>query len=142
MRNKKLEVWLPLIFSIVLIVGMYLGYGLAGNTGFFKTDRKTSLQQSLDIIRRNYVDEVNLDSLQGDAIQEMMTHLDPHSVYFPAMDLKEANEELEGKIDGIGIEFNVFADTVNVVYVVPGGPSEKAGLQIGDKILKVDGHSI
>ena len=140
--NKKLQVWLPLIFSIVLIIGMYLGYAIGGGPGFFKTDKRTSLQQALDIIRKNYVDDVNVDSLQGDAIQDMMGHLDPHSVYFPPVDLKEANEELEGKFDGIGVEFNVFADTVNVMYVIPGGPSDKAGLQIGDKILKVNDYSL
>ena len=121
--NKKLQVWLPLIFSIVLIAGMFLGYGL----NFFKTDRSNSLQQAVDIIRRNYVDKVNVDSLQEDAIQEMMSHLDPHSVYFPPVELKEANEELAGNFEGIGVEFNVFADTVNVVYVIPEGPSDKAG---------------
>src|SRR6266496_4867442 len=115
MGNKKLQVWLPLIFSIVLIVGMYLGYALGGGVDFFKTDKTTSLQQALDVIRKNYVDKVNVDSLQGDAIQEMMGHLDPHSVYFPPVELKEANEELAGSFEGgIGVEFNVFADTVNV----------------------------
>ncbi len=142
MGNKKLQVWLPLIFSVVLIAGMYLGYGLSGRNDFFKTDKPTSLQEALDVIRKNYVDEVNLDSLQGGAIQEMMAHLDPHSVYFPPVKLREANEELSGNIEGIGVEFNVFSDTVNIVYVVPDGPSDKAELQIGDKILKVDGYSI
>src|SRR6185503_11702427 len=97
--NKKLQVWLPLIFSIVLIAGMYLGYALGGGTRFFKTDKSTSLQQALDIIHRNYVDKVSVDSLQGDAIQETMSHLDPHSVYFPPVELKEANEELAGNFE-------------------------------------------
>ena len=133
---------MPLIFSLVLIVGMFLGYGLSGRNDFFKTDKSTSLQQALDIIHKNYVDKVSVDSLQGNAIQEMMSHLDPHSVYFPPVELKEANEELAGKFDGIGVEFNVFADTVNVVYVIPEGPSDRAGLQIGDKILKVNDYSL
>ena len=73
MGNKKLQVWLPLLFSIVLVAGMYLGYGLSGSTGFFKTEKSTSLQQALDIIHKNYVDKVNVDSLQGSAIQQMMS---------------------------------------------------------------------
>ncbi len=85
-----------------------------------------------------YVDSVNVDSLEGHAIQEMINELDPHSVYLPPVDLQEANEDLAGNFDGIGVEFNIFSDTVNVVYVFPGGPSEKAGLQIGDKILNVN----
>lgn len=145
MGNKKLQVWLPMLFSIVMIAGMFLGYGLnTGGTGkgFFKTTKNTSLQEALDLIRLKYVDKVNTDSLEAGAIQQMMSELDPHSVYFPPVELKEANEELKGNFDGIGVEFNVFNDTVNVVYVLPGGPSDKAGLQIGDKILKVNDSSL
>jgi carboxyl-terminal processing protease len=140
MANKKLQVWLPLIFSMVMIAGMFLGYGIGGD--FFKIDKKTSLQEAVDVIRKNYVDNVNTDSLQYGAIQEMMGELDPHSVYFPPVELKAANEDLAGNFEGIGVEFNVFDDTVNIVYVIPDGPSDKAGLQIGDKILKVNDSSI
>ena len=99
-----------------------------------QTKQRTSLQEALEYIHYKYVDGVNLDSLQGGAIQEMMSHLDPHSVYFPPAELKTANEELSGNFEGIGVEFNVFSDTVNIVYVVPNGPSDIAGLKIGDKI--------
>jgi carboxyl-terminal processing protease len=146
MGNKKLKVWLPLIFSIVMIAGMYFGYKLSSQTGgkkgFLRSDRRGTLQEAMDIIRLNYVDPVPLDSIQYSAIQEMMSRLDPHSVYFPPVELKEANEELEGMFEGIGIEFNIFNDTVNVVYVIPNGPSEKAGLHVGDKIIKVDNSSL
>lgn len=138
MGNKKLQVWLPLIFSVVLVVGMYLGYALGGGTNFFKIDKSNSLQEALELIRTEYVDNVNLDSLESGAIEEMMGQLDPHSVYFPPVEVQAANEDLAGNFEGIGVEFNVFADTVNVVYVVPDGPSDKAGLQIGDKILRVN----
>lgn len=145
MRNKKLQVWLPLLFSVIMVAGMFLGYGLnpgGSNQGFFKTSKNTSLQEALDIIRTRYVDKVNSDSLEAGAIQQMMSELDPHSVYFPPVELKEANEELAGNFDGIGVEFNVLNDTVNVVYVLPEGPSDKAGLLIGDKILKADNYSL
>lgn len=144
--NKKLQVWYPLLFSLVLIAGMFLGFKLgdrAGNgKGLFAGNKRSSLQEAMDLIRMRYVDSVNVDSLEGHAIQDMMNELDPHSVYLPPVDLKEANEELAGNFDGIGVEFNIFSDTVNVVYVFPGGPSEKAGLQIGDKILKVNDSSL
>ncbi len=144
--NKKLQVWYPLLFSLVLIAGMFLGFKLgdrAGNgKGLFAGNKRSSLQEAMDLIRMRYVDSVNTDSLEGHAIQDMMNELDPHSVYLPPVDLKEANEELAGNFDGIGVEFNIFSDTVNVVYVFPGGPSEKAGLQIGDKILKVNDSSL
>lgn len=140
--SKKLQVWLPLVFSLVMIVGMFLGYGLSGKSDFFKVDRTTSVQQALDVVRKNYVDRINTDSLQYGAIQEMMSELDPHSVYYPPVDLKAANEDLAGNFEGIGVEFNIFDDTVNIVYVIPGGPSDAAGLQLGDKILKVNDSSV
>jgi len=145
MVNKKLQVWLPLIFSVVMIAGMFFGYNM-GNSGsskgFLKTGRSTALQETLDLVRMKYVDKVNLDSMQTGAIKEIMNELDPHSVYFPPVELKAANEDLAGNFDGIGVEFNVFDDTVNIVYVVPGGPSDKAGLLIGDKLVAVNGSSL
>lgn len=144
--NKKLQIWLPLLFSIVLIIGMVLGYQLNGNSGsgsgIFRNDRGGSLQEALDLIRLKYVDSVNLDSLEGKALEQMMSELDPHSVYLPPVDLKAANEDLAGNFEGIGVEFNIFDDTVTVVYVIPEGPSEKAGLKVGDRIVGVNEHSI
>jgi carboxyl-terminal processing protease len=133
MGNKKLQVWLPLIFSVVMIAGMYFGYALndgAGNkNGFFSSSKRSTLQEALDLIQLRYVDSVHIDSLEGGAIEQMMTKLDPHSVYFPPVELKEANDDLAGNFEGIGVEFNIFSDTVNVVYVLPNGPSDKAGLK-------------
>lgn len=142
MQNKKLQVWLPLLFAIVMILGMYFGGKLHDQmnvqNGFFKSGKRNSLQEALDLIRLKYVDSVRLDTLQGNAIQDMMNELDPHSVYIPAAKLQEVNEDLDGQFEGIGIEFNIFNDTINVLYVIPEGPGDKAGLQIGDKILKAD----
>jgi carboxyl-terminal processing protease len=146
MVNKKLQVWLPLIFSIVLIGGMYFGFRLRENIpagkGFFKTDKKTSIQEILDLVRMRYVDSVKLDSLQYNAINQMMEELDPHSVYIPASHLQEVNEDLMGNFEGIGVEFNIISDTVHVVHVMANGPSEKAGVQVGDKIIKVNEETI
>lgn len=145
MRNKKLQVWLPMILAIVMIVGMVFGFKLHQQTGasdFFQRDKTSTLQETLDLIKNRYVDSVQLDSLKDDAINAVMDHLDPHSVYIPASGVSEANEELQGNFEGIGVEFNLFRDTVNVIYVIPDGPSEKAGLKIGDKILAVNDSSV
>lgn len=146
MTNKKLQVWLPLIFSIVLIGGMFFGFKLRENTpsgnSFFRTDKKTSLQEILDLVRLRYVDPVRLDSLQYGAIHEMMNHLDPHSIFIPASNLQEVNEDLVGNFEGIGVEFNIFSDTVHIVHVIANGPSDKAGLQVGDRIIKVNNESV
>ncbi len=143
--NKKNRVWLPLIFSLVLATGMLVGYRLQklqGNRNFFAGNSGSSLQEVIDLVRYKYVDSIGLDSLQGKAIEEIMNELDPHSVYISPAELKEANEDLAGNFEGIGIEFNIFNDTVNVVYVIPGGPGEKAGLRAGDEILAVNDTSL
>lgn len=146
MRNKKLQVWLPLLFSLVMISGMFFGFKLQQETGstkgFFKKDKRSALQEALDLIRTRYVDAVTIDSLQDDAMVEMMNHLDPHSIYIPASDLTEANEDIVGNFQGIGVEFNIFSDSVHILYVVPDGPGDKAGLKIGDRILQVNDSSI
>jgi carboxyl-terminal processing protease len=142
---KKLQVWLPLLFSVIMIVGMLIGFRLRGNiseTGFFKTRKQAPVQEVIDLVNLKYVDSVSMDSLGDDAIQSMLAHLDPHSSYIPAADLSEFNEDLEGSFQGIGIEFQIFDDTVNVINVLAGGPSSRAGLHVGDKFIKVDGASV
>src|ERR1700761_4514767 len=137
---KKIQVWLPLLFAIVMIVGMIIGFRLRGNinpSGFFKTRKQTPVQEVIDLVNMRYVDSVSMDTLGLGAIDGMLAHLDPHSIYIPAMDLSEVNDDLQGNFEGIGVEFQIFDDTVNVVSVLAGGPSEKAGLQVGDKFLKV-----
>ena len=145
MRNKKLQIWLPLILSMVMITGMFFGFKMHQQTGssdFFRRDKTNTLQETMDLIRNRYVDDVTLDSLNDDAISAVMEHLDPHSLYIPLSDVAEANEDLAGNFEGIGVEFNLFADTVNVIYVIPDGPSDKGGLRLGDKIIKVNDSSI
>jgi carboxyl-terminal processing protease len=146
MRNKKLQVWLPLTFSLVMIAGMFFGFKLHQQTGstqgFFKRDKRNSLQEAFDLIRTRYVDSVGIDSLQDNALQEVVSNLDPHSFYIPASNVSEVNEDIVGNFQGIGVEFNIFSDTVHVLFVIANSPSDKAGLMTGDRILKVDDSSI
>lgn len=138
---KKSQVWLPLVFAILLILGMIAGYKLKERMpytqGFFETSQRSSIQEVMDLIRNNYVDPVSTDSLAEDAIQAMLSHLDPHSVFIPSKYLQEVNEDLQGNFEGIGVEFQIIRDTVHVVNVFAGGPSAKAGIQTGDKFIKV-----
>jgi len=146
MNNKKLQVWLPLIFSTVMIAGMFFGFNLhkqtGSNKGFFAVNKRNSLEEALELIKLRYVDSVHIDTLEEGAIQQMMSGLDPHSVYIPASSLKEVNEDIAGNFEGIGVEFNIFYDTVHVLQVLPGGPSDKAGLRVADRILKVNNQPI
>ncbi|MVT11559.1 PDZ domain-containing protein [Chitinophaga sp. ysch24] len=143
MSNRKLNVFLPILFAIVLALGMYLGHKMPGaNTGaqtlLFSRGARAPLQEVMDLLKFKYVDTLQVADLQQEAIEGLLSHLDPHSVYIPPSHLQEVNEDLEGRFQGIGVEFNIIADTVNVISVVAGGPSETAGVQSGDKIIKVN----
>jgi carboxyl-terminal processing protease len=138
---KKLNVWLPTLFAVVMILGMLIGYRLFPNVhtgGFFKTGKLNRVQEVLDIINNQYVDSVHTDSLSEEAIDGMLAHLDPHSYFIPADDREAMNEDLQGNFEGIGVEFQILSDTVNVISVLTGGPSDKAGLQVGDQFIKVN----
>lgn len=141
MGSKKMQIWLPVIFAVVMVVGMMIGYQLKEKTlgnRFFSLSKRTSLQELVELIKGKYVDKVPADSLNQIAANELLSHLDPHSVYIPGNRLREVNEELMGNFQGIGIEFQIFNDTVNVMNVVKEGPSEKAGIKIGDKLIRVN----
>ncbi|MCI1720261.1 MAG: S41 family peptidase [Bacteroidales bacterium] len=96
----------------------------------------------LDQIQQNYVDTLNPKDMVEKSIPLILESLDPHSVYLPPQDLAEADESLEGNFSGIGVEFNVPNDTAVVINVIPGGPSAKAGLLSGDRIIKVNGRNV
>ncbi|MEO5501341.1 MAG: S41 family peptidase [Ginsengibacter sp.] len=141
MRNKKLQVWLPLLLSLCMVAGMFVGYRIKANMpnrSIFFMQPQRPVQEVLDLIKNNYVDEENIDSLGTVAIQSMLSGLDPHSAFLPASILKSVNEDLQGIFYGIGVEFNIINDTTNVINVLPGSPSFKAGLQIGDQLIRVN----
>lgn len=96
----------------------------------------------LEQIEKNYVDEIDYGAISEKVIPEILKELDPHSVYLPPEELKEADEDLQGNFDGVGITFNVPSDTAIVISVITGGPSEKAGLLPGDRIVSIDGKNI
>ena len=98
----------------------------------------TKLNLILDLVEKNYVDTLNREGMTDAAVAAALSRLDPHSVYLPPQQLSDSEEELAGNFDGIGIQFNVPNDTAIVLEVIAGGPSEKVGLQIGDRLLKVD----
>ena len=106
-----------------------------GQEAYTRTPKLTSI---LDMIERKYVEPLSCDSLQELAIPAILRELDPHSAYIPARDFKEVEEPLQGEFDGIGVVFNMATDTVIVLNVIPSGPSRKAGVQGGDRIIKVN----
>jgi carboxyl-terminal processing protease len=100
------------------------------------------LVQTCMLVEGRFVDSISMDSLSELVIPLMMRELDPHSVYIPAREMQEVNEPLEGEFDGIGVMFNAATDTVIVLSVIPNGPSAKAGIAAGDRIILIDGDTV
>lgn len=98
--------------------------------------------QTIATIRNYYVDPIDLDSIYEHAIPVLLSELDPHSEYIPAKLFESVNESLEGEFDGIGIVFNAMTDTITVLNVIPQGPSAKAGVRAGDRIILIDGREV
>lgn len=127
-NNSKYQIRLPLVLCMGLAAGVFLGASLSVKKG--TSDVSRDVQKFRDVltqIQNEYVDTVNTSALVDDAIQHMLNKLDPHSAYIPAADRIAANEDLRGNFDGIGVEFNIFQDTIVVVSALSGGPSEALG---------------
>jgi len=143
-KNSNFYIKLPLILAIAIAVGILIGATMAGSTSA-KSKYLTGILKLKEVISHvedDYVEEVDTDELVETAIKNMLEKLDPHSVYIPAEDLKLTKSELQGSFDGIGIEFSIIRDTIYVVAPLSGGPSEKAGLLSGDKIIEVEDESV
>ncbi len=143
-KNSDFQIRLPIFITLAVAAGILIGATMVG--GDHSTNNLISsylkFKDILTYVKRDYVDEVDTDELVEIAITKMLEELDPHSVYIPAEELKMAKADLEGEFEGIGIEFNIFKDTIYVVSPLSGGPSEAVGLMSGDKIVKVDGETV
>ncbi|GAB2565083.1 S41 family peptidase [Spirosoma areae] len=139
-QNDRATVRLPMLLGITLAGGMLIGATFFGGTKSLNTIGRgyTKYREILQLIENNYVDSVNTDELVDYSIEKMLQKLDPHTAYMNPQDAVAARSQLEGGFDGIGVEFNIYKDTVYVVTPLAGGPSEAVGIQSGDKIIKVD----
>ena len=138
---RVVEILLGVVMGVILTLTV-VRYNENRNLMKAKYADWQKLNFILDRIERNYVDTIDREGMTDAAIIGALAKLDPHSVYMPPVTLKQAEEELSGNFEGIGIQFNVPADTAIVLEVIAGGPSEKAGLETGDRLLKVDGRDI
>ena len=145
-RNSKHTILFPLLLAAGVVLGLLLGQYLGRNTTASQLkgvlDRMTlpsnKLTYTLSLIENEYVDSISMDSLSEHVIPLLVRELDPHSVYIPASEMAELNEPLEGEFDGIGVVFNMATDTVIVLNVIPQGPSDKAGIKAGDRIIEIN----
>lgn len=144
--NKR-NLLLVFIVFISLVAGLVLGNMISNRSkirdlgalsGFFGGAGSNKIQEVLSMIDAKYVDSTDVNSMTEEAIVDLITKLDPHSVYVPAADLEEVNSQLESSFSGIGVQFNIQNDTIMIVSVISGGPSEKVGLQAGDRIVMVN----
>ncbi|MCJ7449297.1 MAG: S41 family peptidase [Bacteroidales bacterium] len=141
-NNPKRSIFLPLMLALSLIFGILIGIFLPRQNLMPQhssiRSRNDKINSILNIIESSYVDSVNRNDLVETAVPAILKKLDPHSVYIPAKDLVRANEPLQGNFEGIGISFTTLSDTILVISTISGGPSEKLGLEAGDKIIYVN----
>lgn len=134
---------LPFYISIAVVLGVLVGsfYGrhFSGSRVSFINTSSNKLSDLLHIINERYVDTVNMGDLVEKALPKILQELDPHSTYVSAKDVEASMQDLKGSFSGVGIQFTIYEDTVRVVRVIEGGPSEGVGLRAGDRIVKIDG---
>lgn len=135
-RNRLLYIISPLLFMAGIAVGILISMP-RGNT-VQGGSLPSKYGEILQLISDEYVDTLSVDSLLEKNIPDLLSYLDPHSVYVPSSDFEDVNSELEGSFSGVGISFQIIKDTVVAVEIIAGGPAQKVGMQPGDRILKAD----
>jgi len=142
---RRIYLYLPIILAVVLILGIWLGSKLSfvnnektNKVLFTKPSYHDKVNDLINYIENDYVDSVSRKDLTEHAIEGILDKLDPHSTYIPAEDFTEVEDQLHSNFEGIGIQFRVEKDTIMVIQTIPGGPSEKAGLRAGDRIVKIN----
>ena len=137
--NKRIYVWLPLCIALSIAVGILIGNVFSVFTPVRKMfGGSNKLETIFEYVNKSYVDTVNVNELVEEAIPTILAGLDPHSVYISAENMAYSGDELEGHFSGVGVEFLIKNDTVNIVNVVPGGPSEAVGIIPGDRLVYVN----
>ncbi|MEF9924060.1 MAG: S41 family peptidase [Muribaculaceae bacterium] len=138
--SKNLMLLMPIAIAISVVLGILIGNRFSNQRYISDSDRK--LNTILNLISEDYVDTVDVNNLVEMSIPKILSNLDPHSSYIPAKDLRNVTDELEGSFCGIGISFVLMNDSIKVVEVISGGPSEKVGLNAGDRIVTVNDTSM
>lgn len=133
------NVLVPLVLALGIVGGIFIGKNISQGR---LSPEEEKIRMVMNLIKSQYVDEVNTDSLLDLTIPEILSMLDPHSVYIPASELQATNDDLESTFGGVGVMFQVLNDTVNVIEVVAGGPAENVGLLAGDMIIEADGKPL
>ncbi len=126
------------VLSVIALSAILISSSLKS----FSQGSAGKLDYAMQVIKAVYVDTVDEKKITDASLRAMIKELDPHSVYIPVEEMREMNEPLVGKFEGIGIQFNIHEDTIMVTQTIPGGPSEKLGIRAGDRIVKIDGNAV
>lgn len=140
-NNTKVAILVPMLMALSVVVGMFIARFSAADSEVFVSSG-SKIDNVMNLIETYYVDDLSRDSIEDVMISDFLHNLDPHSSYMTAKETAEVETELTGNFVGIGIRFYVLHDTVMITNIIPGGASEKAGLQVGDRIIDVDGRPI
>ena len=142
------KIYLPILVGFCIALGIVIGVVFTENSykNFLGQISLSTLQNTklsktdviFKLIDEQYVDSIDTQKIEESIIPEIFKHLDPHSSYIPAKDIEEVNADLSGSFSGIGVQFNLQNDTIYIVDVIRGGPSERAGLVAGDRIVEVN----
>jgi carboxyl-terminal processing protease len=137
--------YIPIYISAILAIGIFIGSLLDfSSQNHFSTanDSKTKLNKLIDFIHNEYVDDLDTDSIVNKTVDNILSQLDPHSVYIPASEQAEVAENMKGDFVGIGVRFYIYKDTVAIIQSIENGPSAKAGIKAGDRILYANGAKL
>ena len=150
--EKKLNVWLPLLLAFVAAFGIFIGFRLQDSMAspqqvsvlpsISGKQEVGKIEEILRFVEAKYVEDVERDELVETAINSILEELDPHSSYIPEDELENVNASLEGSFDGIGIQFTIIDDTIQVISPLAGGPSETLGIRAGDKIVEINDTTV
>ncbi len=150
-KSTKRNLFIAATYGAALLLGLLLGQNYtdknnrSGGVSLLPlgiTDKTGKVQRMIDLIASNYVDSVDISRLQDLAIDEIVAQLDPHSEYLKPNQALKQYEVLEGSFDGIGIEYYNLQDTLMTVGLIAGGPAQRAGMRVGDKLIAIDGDVI
>jgi carboxyl-terminal processing protease len=131
-----------ILLLLGILIGLLLNRDFATHNLGLSLANNSKISKVLQLVERNYVDTVNIDSIEGVSVNNLLQNLDPHSLYLPPQQAESINERLDGGFNGVGIEYQVLRDTLVITQVYAGGPAQKAGLLVGSKVVNINGERL
>lgn len=140
-KNRFVPIWVSVGVVVGILLGSFFANHFSGNRLSIINNSSNKVFDLFHLIDDQYVDSVNIPDLVERSLPQILKELDPHSTYISAAEVEESMQDLKGSFSGIGVQFTIYKDTVRVVRVIKGGPSERVGLQAGDRIVKINGET-